>query len=137
MRAIGIGLSFIFGGPGTPAAPAAPAVVSAPVILGTPTVGTPVSFVPAAFSGSPLPSVTRQWTLDGVDIGGATGTTYTPVIGDVGGLLRIRETATNTEGSISSTSAPVAVQDVAVTSYHLTRGSDTLTTRAGDRITYR
>jgi hypothetical protein len=59
--------------------------------------------------GSPTPTITQQWTLDAVDISGATGSTYTPVSGDVTHLLRVREIATNSVGSANSTSAPQTV----------------------------
>jgi hypothetical protein len=83
----------------------APVFASAPVIIGTPTVGAVCSYVSGIYTGNPTPNVTRQWTLDGVDIGGATGSTYTPASGDATHLLRVRETATNALASVSSTSA--------------------------------
>jgi hypothetical protein len=89
---------------------AAPAFTSAPVILGTPTVGTQVSYLPGTATGYPAPSIARQWLLDGIAISGATSTTYTPVAGDVGSnRLSIRETATNSVSSASSTSASASV----------------------------
>ena len=84
----------------------APTVTSAPVINGTPTVGIAATYTAAVFGGS-ASTVTRQWTLDGADISGATGATYTPV---ATGALRVRETATNASGSVSSTSALITVQ---------------------------
>lgn len=119
-------------------APSAPTVIAAPVILGTPTDGTPTSYVTGTYGGSPTPSVTRQWRLNGVDIGGATGPTYTPVPGDVGGTLTVRETATNASGSVQSTSAGVVVVSSGASSSHInTRAGDTLATRAADQLAYR
>jgi hypothetical protein len=118
--------------------PSAPTVGSPPVINGTPTEGVATSYTAGGYTGVPTPTLTRQWTLDGVDIGGATGLTYTPVAGDVGHLLRVRETATNGSGSVSATSDPVVVVAAGgSTFYLLTRAGDRLTTRAGDQLTYR
>lgn len=49
--------------------------------------------------------VTYQWNKNGHAIGGATGTTYIPVVGDIGGLITVTVTATNSIGSTSATSA--------------------------------
>jgi len=56
-------------------------------------------------TGTPAPTRTQQWTLDGVDISGATGSTYTPITGDVGHLLRVRQIETNASGSANAVSA--------------------------------
>ena len=56
-----------------------------------------------------------QWTRDGVNIGGATSSTYTVVEADEGHLLRVVETATDSDGgpATTSTSAPTAtVSDI-------------------------
>lgn len=90
----------------------APSFSAAPSIIGTPLVGTPVSYTPGVVAGLPAPSVTRQWLLNGVAISGATNLTYTPVAGDAGQALSVRETATNVNGSVSSTSATVNVTSV-------------------------
>jgi hypothetical protein len=55
-------------------------------------------------------SYTYQWKKGGSAISMATTTTYTPVVGDVGGLLTFAVTATNTIGSTTATSdATIAV----------------------------
>jgi len=92
-----------------PSAPMAPEFTSAPAIIGTPSVGTATSYTAGTVTGSPVPTVTRQWLLDGVAIPDATGAAYTPVAGDAGKQLAVRETATNASGSVSSTSPGVAV----------------------------
>jgi uncharacterized protein YjdB len=72
-------------------------------------VGAPVSVQPGAWSVIP-DSVSYQWTLGGTAISGATGETYTPLAGDVGGQLAIVATAVHGElGSLDAASAPVAV----------------------------
>lgn len=91
------------------AALAAPVAISNPVIVGTPTEGIPTSFLPAAFTANPAPGIVTQWRLNGVDIGGATSSTYIPVVGDIGGTLTVRQTATNGSGSAQATSAGVVV----------------------------
>lgn len=109
---------------------AAPSFSASPVIIGVPTVGVPVSYVPGTVSGSPTPSVTRQWLLDGSNISGATNATYTPVEGDIGtGRLSVRETATNIAGSANSTSATrdVAASGSTETTFSLTSAATTAT----------
>lgn len=94
-----------------------PSFISAPVVIGQPTVGVPVSFTGGTVSGSPTPTVTRQWLLDGANIPGATNLTYTPSLSDAGKALSVRETATNTNGAANSTSATKTIGSVpAVTS---------------------
>jgi len=89
--------------------PSAPGFISAPVISGTPTSSVPTSYTSGDYSGYPTPTISQQWSIDGVDIAGATGATYTPSSGDVGKSLRVKQTITNSEGTASSTSAPVTV----------------------------
>lgn len=87
----------------------APSFSVAPAIIGTPQVGVASAYTSGTFSGTPTPTSSQQWTLDAVDISGATGLTYTPVSGDAGHLLRVRQIATNTGGSANSTSASATV----------------------------
>lgn len=93
----------------TPTNPVAPAFTSAPSIIGTPSEGVSTSYNPGVVTGSPTPTISRQWLLDGAAISGANGTTYTPLSSDVGKALSIRETATNEAGSVDSTSASAVV----------------------------
>jgi hypothetical protein len=76
----------------------APAISTAPAINGTPQVGVLCSYTAGTYTGSTA-TLTRQWTLDGTAITGATGATYTPVSGDATHALRVVETATNTAGN--------------------------------------
>lgn len=98
------GFGYVAGAPAS-----APVFTSNPALNGTPTVGAAVGYTSGAVTGSPAPAITQQWTLDDVDIAGATAATYTPVAGDADKLLRVREIATNSQGSASATSAGVAV----------------------------
>lgn len=89
--------------------PVAPSFSVAPVINGTPTQGASGGYTTGTFSGVPTPTSSQQWTLNGVDIAGAASTTYTPLAGDVGKTLAVRQIATNASGAASSTSAGVVV----------------------------
>lgn len=91
-----------------PVVVAAPVWTVAPAIIGTPTVGVVCSCTAGTVTGSGV-SLTYQWSLDGVDIGGATSVTYTPISGDATHALRRRTPATNAGGTDTSTSAPVTV----------------------------
>lgn len=115
---------------------AAPVLTGNPSIIGTPTQGTAVSYTPATLSaGSPTPTRTQQWTLDGVDISGATSATYTPISGDVGKALRVRQIETNTVSSTNATSSPVtvvAIPSTTVTATDIT--ADRIFQRSGTSI---
>lgn len=85
----------------------APTIVSAPVILGTPTVGVSVSATAGSYSGTPTPTVVRQWLVAGSVV--ATASSYAPVSSDATKALTVRETATNDGGSVVANSAAVTV----------------------------
>ena len=91
----------------------APSVSAAPSITGTPTVGTATSFTTGTYGGSTPISKAVQWLLDGAEIVGQTGSTYTPISADAGKTLAVRETASNAFGSAVSTSAGVVVSAAA------------------------
>lgn len=80
----------------------------APTITGTPKVGTALTALKGTWSGNPTPTYAYQWKAGGVNIAGATGTTYTPVSGDVGKTITVTVTATNSQGNASATSAATA-----------------------------
>lgn len=92
----------------------APAFSVAPQLAGTPQVGAAVGYVSGTAVGTPTPTLSGQFLLDGVPIAGATGATYTPVSGDTGRSLSYRQTATNSAGSVVSTSAAATVTSTAV-----------------------
>lgn len=79
-------------------------VLNTPTINGTGQTGTlhSVSYTYAT-TGVPAPEVTIQWKLDGVNIGGATSSSYTPVASS--GTLTVSVTATNASGADTKTSA--------------------------------
>lgn len=98
--------------PATPVEPVvgvAPAFTTAPAIIGTPTVGVPVSFTPGTVTGTTPITRAVQWLLDGAQIVGETGATYTPISGDATKALSVRETASNgtAPNAVSTSSAAV------------------------------
>lgn len=85
----------------------APENAAPPAITGTAQVGETLTGDDGQWSGTPAPTLNRQWKRDGSAISGATGTTYDLVEGDVGAEITLTVTATNSAGSASETSAPV------------------------------
>ena len=49
--------------------------------------------------------ISYQWYLDGVALGGATGTTYTVVPADVGGIITVVASYTDDQGTFESVSS--------------------------------
>lgn len=87
----------------------APAISGSPTISGTPEVGQILTASPASVSGNPSPTRTWQWMRDGVDIAGATNSTYTLVSADGGTDVSVEQTETNALGSDFEVSAAVVV----------------------------
>lgn len=95
---------------GYSSANSAPAITSNPAIVGGATVGSASSVTPGTTTGSPTPTNTYQWNINGVPVSGSTGTTYTPVSSDAGKTLTVTQTASNGAGSpAAATSAGVVV----------------------------
>jgi surface protein len=75
---------------------------SAPVVSGNTIIGSVLSVTNGVFDG-PSSTYTYQWFLDGSPISGATASTYTlPALSN--GILRCVVKATNSRGSVKSTS---------------------------------
>jgi flagellar basal body L-ring protein FlgH len=89
---------------GGSAAVSAPVFSAAPSISGTTTVGSVLAASSGTASGSP--SYAYQWKRAGTAISGATSATYTLASADVGDVITVTVTASNSAGSASSTSAP-------------------------------
>lgn len=89
-----------------PVAPAlaAPTNTTPPSISGIARVGETLTASDGVWTGVPTPVITRQWEADGVDIEGATGTTYDLTEAEEGAVITVTVTATNSEGSASATS---------------------------------
>ncbi len=88
---------------------AAPAITEARISPETGAVEDVFTAVAEA-TGVPAPTLSYQWALDGVAIGGATEANYIAV---ARGKLSVRVTARSSEGSNSVESAPVAVEPAA------------------------
>lgn len=78
-------------------------------ITGTAQDGEELTAVPGTWDGhGDEPVLSYQWLLDDVEIEDATDDTYTCVTADVGGVIKVVETATNDGGADSVTSAGTA-----------------------------
>ena len=81
----------------------APAFTSEATISGTYVAETDVSVLDGTVTGNPTPTLTYQWTAGGVDISGATSENYTIAVEDIGVVIGVVVTATNSEGTATST----------------------------------
>lgn len=78
-----------------------------PAITGTAQVGQTLTSTTGTWKGTGI-TYGRRWTADNVTIPAATGVTYVPVVGDVGKVIRVVVSATNSSGTADSTSNPTA-----------------------------
>ncbi|MGC3984827.1 MAG: hypothetical protein QM777_08915 [Pseudorhodoferax sp.] len=83
----------------------APSNNSVPTISGTAQVGQTLTSTIGGWSGVPTPTYARRWLRDGAAISGATGASYALVTADLGAVISLRVTATNSEGTAQATSA--------------------------------
>lgn len=86
-------------------APIAPVFSSSPSISGVPGVDVTVNVTPGTASSEP--TYTYQWKADGVAIPGATSSSYTITEDELGTDITVTQTATNSAGSASATSAAI------------------------------
>ncbi|MFM6963578.1 MAG: beta strand repeat-containing protein, partial [Micrococcales bacterium] len=82
---------------------AAPTIATA-TITGTATQGQTLTAGYTGLTGYPTPTVTYQWYSNGVAISGATGSTFLLGVAQVGTVMTVRATATNSSGNASATS---------------------------------
>lgn len=94
--------------PAPPAGQAVPTNSVIPTITGTPTQGQTLTAGNGTWAGTPSPTLTRQWLRGTTPIGGATGATYVVQVGDVGSVIRLRVTGTNSWGVLAVNSNPTA-----------------------------
>jgi hypothetical protein len=90
-----------------------PPTPGTPFITGTAEDGQQLTCNTGTWTGNP--TFAFEWLRDGTAIGSATAQTYTVVDADVQHQLTCRVTGTNAGGSVSATSAPVAIPAVAPT----------------------
>ncbi|MBB4860385.1 lysophospholipase L1-like esterase [Novosphingobium chloroacetimidivorans] len=79
----------------------------APVVTGTAAVGSTLTTNNGTWSGNP--TYTYQWRVDGVNITGATASTYVVQASDAGKAITSRVTATNAGGSAPAISNEIAI----------------------------
>jgi hypothetical protein len=92
---------------------AAPKNEQRPSITGTAAVGHELTCSSGTWSGTPPPTFTYQWLLDGSAVTNATGSTYTVPEGDQLRSLACEVTAKNSEGKASATSEEKTVSGTA------------------------
>jgi hypothetical protein len=83
---------------------AAPVFTSQPVISGSNIIGQTLTVTPGTVTGSPTPTVTRQWRRGNAPVAGATGLTYVLTDDDNNTAITCQETATNSGGTAVGTS---------------------------------
>jgi hypothetical protein len=88
--------------------PASPAITVSPVISGTLFTNQTLSCTQGTWSNTPT-GYAYQWKRNGVDIAGATATTYATVNTDAATTITCAVTASNAAGNSSATSAGVAI----------------------------
>jgi hypothetical protein len=108
---------------------------------GNATQGTVATVTNVTDGGQPVTNITYQWQLDGVDIGGATNATYTPLESDEGHSLtvnvgfkdvnNIAETGTGAAGSVQD-SADAVVTITGLTGGNATQGTVATVTNVTD-----
>jgi immune inhibitor A len=88
-------------------APVAPRATVQPSIKGTPRYASRLIVAPGTWTLDP--AVTYQWLSNGTPIGGATGTSFTPTLAQLGKTLTVRATAT-TAGHPTGTATTAGVK---------------------------
>ena len=112
---IGILLSLTAPRPGTGVAVGTPANSAPPVISGGPAVGATLTASAGTWTGTPTPTVSRQWRRNGADIPGATGSTLSTTGYSAGDVITLIETATNAVGTGSAGSNAIGLTAAAST----------------------
>lgn len=111
----------------------APYWTVAPSASGNSAVGNVLTCVDGTITNGSVSA--RQWTLDGINISGQTGTTYTVQAGDVGKAIRCKVTATGTGGT-ATRSTPSHTASAAIVGWKM-RGVSTaaVTANTGGNLT--
>ena len=90
------------------ASPVAPANTVAPAITGTAQVGQTLTASAGTFTGTPTPTIDRQWIVGGFEVPNAFGLTFVPRVQDIGKTVVVRTRAQSLAGRVSVTSAATA-----------------------------
>jgi hypothetical protein len=95
--------------PGRPVTPVAPINVAPPAIIPLDLLepGHQLAGQQGSWTGTPTPTYVRQWYRDDTPIVGETGLGYTLIEADVGFMMGLDVTATNSAGSASEEADPV------------------------------
>lgn len=93
----------------------APLNIGLPAINGIPKVGQVLTAFEGVWDSRNDEAITYayQWQKGGVDIVAATGSTYTPVVGDIGGLITVEVDATSAGGGPTQAESPATLAVVA------------------------
>ena len=121
-----------------------PTALEPPTVTGAAQSGATLSASPGQWSGAQVDTAYQWQRCDAsstcTDIPGATATTYDVTADDVGSTIQVVVTATNVDGSATSTSAPTAAVDAPVPvpqivpAYAVVRPSITGTPAVGDKL---
>jgi hypothetical protein len=115
LLAAGLVTVLVVAGLSTAASTAAPVNTSPPTISGTTTEGNTLTANSGTWTGTGPVTYSYHWRRcdknggSCADISGANKSTYTLKSVDVGNTIRVRQTATNKDGSTSATSVPTGV----------------------------
>lgn len=85
---------------------AAPRNLIEPIISGVAKVGVPLTVDQGAWAGAL--EIAYQWKVDGVDVVGATGPSFIPVVGQIGDTVTVEVTAANDDFDATVITAPTA-----------------------------
>lgn len=88
-----------------------PSNTIAPVVSGTNTVGSVLTTTNGTWNGSLPITYTYQWLRNGLNISGATSSTYTLVTADSSNVVSCKVTATNSVGSANATSNSLTIYE--------------------------
>jgi hypothetical protein len=121
------GLATVFSEPTANVLPANPVNVIAPLITGIYQSGQTLSCSQGSWTGQGTITYSYQWLRDGVNIGGATASTYEATINDEEKTLTVRVTASNSGGGTDYITNGAFITDPSlstITSDHVYSGSD-------------
>jgi hypothetical protein len=89
--------------------PGPPTIVTPPAVTGIGAVDQTLTATDGTYRGNPVPTSSKKWTRNGVDIPGETGDTYLIVAEDIGADIQCVGTGTNIHGSTEPNLSNVVV----------------------------